>query len=392
MIVVDINTFLAEKSGGIGTYHREKATWFRAHPEHRYYLVRPGPRHRVHALAENVFVAEVYGPPLSHDPGGYRLMLDYARVLRLLRSVRPDVVEAGDPWLTGMACLLFRRMALLPGLLSAFYHADPIRTWAEPWVAAPGPLPGARSRLAGLAGRAFYGLQRRYPVTVVTSSAMEERLRGEGVARIARLPFGTETVFFDAGARREPRGAGDPVRLLYVGRLGREKGMDLLLRELPLLLALPDVRVSVVGRGSFADAMARIHHPRFEYRGFVADRAELARIYGAHDVLLAPGEHETFGLCVLEAMAAGLVVVGPDAGGTGDFLREMESPFAFAPGDEEGFHQAVLRAMAADPATEVGRSRALACRYGCWSDAIGRLVEFYSTRISALPEPRRVSA
>ena len=51
--------------------------------------------------------------------------------------------------------------------------------------------------------------------------------------------------------------------------------------------------------------------------------------YASHDVLLAPGRFETFGMAALEAAAAGLVVVGPDQGGTGELLRQIASPLMF---------------------------------------------------------------
>jgi alpha-1,6-mannosyltransferase len=375
MRFVDINTFFAPESGGIRTYHRAKIAWFEVHPEHEYFLVCPGPRYREHALAENVRVIEVRGPRLSRSPGGYRLMLDYLSVLRLLRRVRPDVVEAGDPWLTGISCLLMRRLALLRGLLASFYHSDPIHTWVVPNAAAPGLLRPLRRAIGRVFSGLFYGLQRSYPLTIVTSRSMVERLQAHGVQRVARLPFGTEPRFFSGECTE--RGAAGPVRLLYVGRLGKEKGIELLLAVLPELLARSDVRVTVVGRGAYAVEIAAIRHERFEYLGYVSDRDELAAIYRAHDVLLAPGEYETFGLCVLEALAAGLRVVGPDEGGTADLLGEMDSPFRFRAGDVESFHSAVLRAVAADALKEAERSRALARRYGSWDEAISRMVAYY---------------
>src|SRR5262249_59478823 len=90
--------------------------------------------------------------------------------------------------------------------------------------------------------------------------------------------------------------------------------------------------VTVVGRGRHWDRFEGIIHPRFTLQPFIHDRGALARLYAEHDVFLAPSRHETFGLAALEAAAAGLVVVGPDAGGTGELLRQMESPFIFPAG------------------------------------------------------------
>ena len=87
-------------------------------------------------------------------------------------------------------------------------------------------------------------------------------------------------------------------------------------------------------------------------------------------------------------MARGLVVVGPDAGGTGELLREAESPFRFEAGDAEGFRNAVLKALECDWRTERERSRSLALRYGGWDEAIGRMVKRYSARLGVSPAAR----
>ncbi|MDB4950747.1 MAG: glycosyltransferase family 1 protein [Gemmatimonadetes bacterium] len=383
MIFLDVNTFFAERAGGIRTYHRAKIAWFAAQAQHTYYLVHPGPRHAVTQAAPNVFLVQVYGAPTGRAEGGYRWMLDYPRILRLVEQVRPDVVEVGDPWLSGAFARWMRRSGRFTGLLSAFYHSDAVRTWVEPWARRPGALAPLRRGAAARVGDWFYRRQDAYDVTVVTSRAMERHLRGRGVRSVARLPFGTDPAFFAAGADAIRGRSGDgTVRLLYAGRLGREKGAELLLAALPRLLDDPRVHVTVMGRGANETGFAAIRHPRFDFRGFVGDRAEVARTFAAHDVLLAPGPHETFGLSVLEGMAAGMAVVGPDAGGTGELLEEVDSPFVFAAGDADGFRDAVMRAVGSDPAAGAAKARALARRYGTWDDAIARMVAFYEDRVA----------
>jgi alpha-1,6-mannosyltransferase len=387
MIFVDINTFFAPKSGGIRVYHEAKLAWFAAHPEHRYFLVCPGPRYGERWLAENVVIVEVAGARCGRDPAGYRLMLDFARVLRLLRRVRPDVVEVGDPWMSGPFCLLLRSLGLLPGRLVSFYHCDAVPTWITPWASAPGRLQRLRAPAGRLATAIFYRTQRAYPLTAVASTTMQRRLVEQGIENVVRLPFGTDEAFFAAAELRRERREGGNVRLLYVGRLGREKGADLLLAALPRLLALPGVQLTVVGRGTYAADFAAIHHPAFAYRDFVTDRDELARIYGAHDVLLAPGAHETFGLSVLEALAAGLIVVGPDAGATADLLATLAPRFRFRAGCVDDFCRAANAAVCADLPAEAARSTTLARTYGSWSAAIERMVRYHEAATPAATAP-----
>lgn len=386
MRFLDLSTFYAERAGGIRTYHRAKLAYFLQHPEHDYTLVAPGPAFGVKELAENVRLVEVFGPRLSREEGGYRLLLGAAGVRRALRTYRPDVVEVGDPWVSGPLALLLRRFGAFGGLLAAFHHGDPVHAWLEPWAARGGRL---RARTAEALGRAFYGLQRRYDVTLVASRFVEERLRSRGVGRLARCPFGTDPLFFEGArpARRE-----GPVRLLYAGRLGAEKGARLLLEILPAIVEIPNVEVTVLGRGALAEAFAAFEHPRYRFGGHVAERAALAEAYLGHDVLLAPGPHETFGLGILEAMASGLVVVGPESAGAGELLRKAASPFSFAAGEAASFLGAVRRAAASDLGPHARRAREAALRFGTWEEAVGRMVQTYANLVTERKAHERLPA
>ena len=114
-----------------------------------------------------------------------------------------------------------------------------------------------------------------------------------------------------------------------MGRLIADKAADLLWEALPEILRSGDVEVTVLGSGPYQAKFAAARWPGYRYLEYVSGRQQLAEIYRQHDILLAPGPYETFGLAVLEAMASGLVVVGPDRGGTAELLAEAHSPFVF---------------------------------------------------------------
>jgi glycosyltransferase involved in cell wall biosynthesis len=88
-----------------------------------------------------------------------------------------------------------------------------------------------------------------------------------------------------------------------------------------LLKAVPDVRLTLVGKGPdetrwrrLADTLGISEH--IEWVQWV-DRNELPALYGAHDIFLFPSLHDSGGMVVLEAMAHGLPVVCFDLGGPG---------------------------------------------------------------------------
>ena len=377
----DFSTFYAPTAGGIRTYHDAKVAWFATQTRHRYVLVYPGKTFSVEQISPTVTVVTFYGTPVR---AGYRIPVDLVRVRALVRDIRPDVLETGDPWFSGPFGLWFKQSGFVRGVVASFFHGDPFRTYVDPWVERATHLRGLRRRISARANRWFYRTQRMYDVTLASSAGAELALRDGGVRNVLRVPFGVDQRFLNVGCARRLRRTrwDDGARLLYAGRLQADKGTDVLLAAIPVLLRRSDVSLTVAGRGPLAEAIARIQHPRVRYIGHVSSRDELAAIYAEHDILLAPGPYETFGLAVLEGIAAGLAVVGPNAAGTGELMRQLTSPYLFAPGDSQDFVRAVETAIDGDRRVQIADGIAVAGRYGTWGDAVAREVEAYCEYLS----------
>jgi glycosyltransferase involved in cell wall biosynthesis len=207
----------------------------------------------------------------------------------------------------------------------------------------------------------------------VASDGMRERLKSAGVTRIVRAPFAVHSDLLRI-ARRPHSG---PKGILYAGRLDGDKEFTLVLDVLTRLLERTDVRVTIAGAGRCARRVAAIEHPRFRYLGHVIDRRVLAAVYAANDVLLAPGRFETFGMSALEGAAAGLLVVGPSEGGTGELLSQCRSPLTFPAGSSAAFLETIVKAIEADHSGVLERARALARQHGSWDEAVARHVGIY---------------
>jgi len=151
-------------------------------------------------------------------------------------------------------------------------------------------------------------------------------------------------------ARRVP---GAPARLLYVGRIAPEKGVEILLDALariraafpaapPLLtIAGYDYRGSAYGdqfrRRVEGESLASAVH----FAGHVPYGSALFELYDAHDVLVLPSFTEGFPQVVLEAMARGVPVVATSVGGVPRVLKDQINGRLVAPGDAEAFARAV---------------------------------------------------
>jgi glycosyltransferase involved in cell wall biosynthesis len=159
--------------------------------------------------------------------------------------------------------------------------------------------------------RALYRATERLGAgTIAVSEPVAERLAGWGVRRVAVIPNGVDAaaLAYDPALRRATRArlglTGKVVGA--VGRLDPAKRFDVLLRALPAL----DAELLLVGDGPERGRLEKLAAelgvaPRVRFTGEVAD---VRPLLSAMDAFAAPSETETFGLAVLEALAAGLPV------------------------------------------------------------------------------------
>jgi alpha-1,6-mannosyltransferase len=390
MTICDLSSFYCDKGGGVTTFHRARIDWFARQSRHRYVLISPGPRREVRQVAPSVWLVHIHGLRASRDQDRYRLLTDFRGVRDAVERFAPDVLETHDPWFSLPIGLMLRFRGPYRGLLTTYCHSDPIQTYLHPRLARWTPRAAAAPalRFERWADRQLHRQHAACHAVFAASDTMLQRLAEVGVTRAARAAFGVDPDLLRLRRRWPP----ERRSILYAGRLDEDKEFGLVLDILPRLLERPGVRVTVAGAGKHAGRAAAIAHPRFRYLGHLTDRGAMRTLYATHDVLLAPGRYETFGLSALEGAAAGLVVVGPSAGGTGELLRQCGSPLAHAAGDAGAFLDAVIAAIEGEHRVLVERGRAIAARFGTWSDAVARHVAFYESLAGAAPEPSRSSA
>lgn len=371
MIFFDINTFYYASDGGIKTFYNAKIDWFKKHPEHKYFLISANSNFQIDKISQNVYYIQVYG--LKGIIGKNRvLLIDYWKVLLLIRQIKPDIIEAGDPLFTSVFTRILFRSKLFRGFLSCFHHSDPIATYIIPW--AYGENSNVFKKIvARMANTNFNFFHKHYPYTLVASQSMKTQFEKRGLENISVFPFGVQEIFRDNRQVREERKA----TLLFAGRLEHEKGIYLIKKILPRLLKHKEVVVTVIGNGRHENFFKEHKHPRLNYLGYVKDPRNVESIYRQNNIFLAPGPYEAFGIGVLEAISNGMIVIGPDSGGTGELLASLNSPFIFKSGDPESFYQTILKAIECDFEKESRRSIEKSKEFLSWNDALDQILFFY---------------
>jgi len=189
--------------------------------------------------------------------------------------------------------------------------------------------------------------------------------------------------------------------VLFVGRLEKRKGLRYLLRAWPHVLErVPDARLVVVGRGRPLEGYKRFAARQgwspsdVAFVGYVSAE-DLPRYYQSADVFCAPNTgQESFGIVLLEAMAAGAPIVASDIPGYRDvvtngmegLLVERQNPGAIADGLARLLGSPELRASM----RRAGQAKAQ--RFD-WPRVAAEVFSYYQevlTRREEEPEPQRV--
>jgi phosphatidylinositol alpha 1,6-mannosyltransferase len=181
----------------------------------------------------------------------------------------------------------------------------------------------------------------------------------------------------DEALRRELAPNGELI-VGYVGRLAPEKQVELLAGA----CGLDGVRVVVVGDGPSETTL----NSALPGAVFLGRRTgdELARIFASLDVFVHTGPFETFCQTVQEAMASGVPVVAPAAGGPLDLVAHGRTGLLVPPRDAEAVRDAVS-SLAADPAlrTAYGAAARATVEGRTWATVGDQLIGHYADVLSA---------
>jgi glycosyltransferase involved in cell wall biosynthesis len=171
--------------------------------------------------------------------------------------------------------------------------------------------------------------------------------RGFAPEKLKILPRGLDTDLFNP-IRRDLNfwpGSGSngaEIRLLYVGRISREKDLDVLVAAYRKVRAEGHpVKLYVVGHGPYSKALAAAL-PEAIFLGYLTGEP-LAKAYASADVFVFPSTTDTFGNVVIEAQASGLPVIVSDVGGPKELVEDGVSGIVTKAHDAEDFARAINR-------------------------------------------------
>ena len=293
--------------------------------------------------------------------------LAYRRTRAVLAEVRPDVVHVHEP-LTPSASMFAALADVAPVVATVHAYLD--RSIAQELAA---PI------LRRVWGHVTVGV-------AVSDAAASFLRRAVPDAVLEIVPNGVDVSAFAAA---EPRtDLPDGRRILWVNRLDAQKGFPVALAAFSkVLVEVPDATFVVVGEGKDRESLGLLTEQAFArvtMRGSVKN-VGVPAYHAACEVFVASAVgQESFGIAVVEAMAAGVPVVASDIPGYREVLTDGVEGLLVPPRDPEALSAGLVRILRepelARRLGEAGRERA---RTFDWPIVVDRLEELYGRAIEA---------
>ncbi len=373
--LIDTTMMYAPRSGGVKRYLHQKRDWLaKRRPDIAHTLVVPGATTGLAAPG----VVSVAATRLPFGDG-YRMPASTTKWETVLRMLEPDIIEAGDMFVPGHAALEAGEALGVP--VVGFCHTDAAALAAlhfGDWAEAP-------------AMKHWAAIFTRFDRVVAPSRHIANRLAEAGVEKVSVQMLGVDTELFHpdrADPQKLKRRLGlspDAKLLVFAGRPAREKNIESLICAVERLGA--PYHLLLVGAGKDAHYSPRVIPMEYE-----RDPLKLAALIASCDALVHANENEPFGLVVLEALAAGVPVVGPSRGGISELIDDRVGQQAMRV-DPAGMAEAIEALFAREQTPIKVAARRRAEQRHSWDTTFEGLTRIYGelvvSRTSAAPTPLR---
>lgn len=301
-----------------------------------YIFASSDPKYKERNSSDRVFLYS--GMEFKPYPQYNVALFPYNSIFKL-NDLRIDLIHAQTPMVMGLAGLMGAKLLKYP-LIGSFHTM----LTNKPIIDAYYPKNRHLRRIA-----ASYMLKytkffyRSCDQVIAPTGSIKALLSRYGIPNVSVVPNSIDSDYFnpkiDCSQVRKMLGIGRKEKVvLYLGRLSREKRVEVLLKAASMLMRKDrHIKLVIGGTGpaeqyyiDMARKLGIMQNTRF--MGFVGHQM-LPKVYAACDLLCLPSTFETQGIVLIEAMAMGKPVVGADYMAIKEMIRNGRNGEKFAPGD-----------------------------------------------------------
>ncbi len=276
---------------------------------------------------------------LIQKPQEFRVspqLLVYRRAIKkILSIVEPDIVHVNNPGFLAIAVVPIAKKMHIPTLATSHFMPENI----TPYLKIPHMIGNVLNNIIWKQYAGFYS--KLDSVISPTQTGADLLTKNNLKSDLFVISNGIDLAKYkkkltQKEAKRKFDLPDKPI-VLFVGRLDKEKNINVLLDSLALMKKKTDFHLVVAGKGKELDPLMEQAQelgltPKVTFTGYVSDD-ELRILYNAADIFVMPGIAELQSLVTMEAMATGLPVIGADAVALPHLIKNEENGYLFTPGD-----------------------------------------------------------
>lgn len=221
----------------------------------------------------------------------------------------------------------------------------------------------------------------KIPDIIACSPAMKSVLTNLTNSEIHVIPNGVD---FENIQNIQPYKSIKHPSILFVGLLRKVKGVELLLKAIPIILkSLPEVHVYIAGSGEQEIELKRLVkelsiEEQVKFLGFISKEEKFA-YYKSADICVVPSIYEAFGIVLLESMACGKPTVASNVGGIPFIVEDGKTGLLFECGDVRDLAEKIITLLQnkelREKMGEAGKDRA---REFTWTVAARKTYDLYT--------------
>jgi glycosyltransferase involved in cell wall biosynthesis len=360
------------ESGGIKTHIQMLSKSLLAEKDVSIHIIAPSTE-EYDVIEDGIFVHFIQFKSmtnLEHLFNNFRYMLPKYRYTKSIKAIiykiieiNPDIVHVHGTYLPfSMVLILIKKLIDYPVILTV--HAS-----MQQEINSTSVFPKKQYIYLKLIPL-FYYMKKSFDVAdkiIVVSEPIKTSITSwtKNKDKISVIPNGVNLNEFDSS--RGTENIRHP-SILFLGRLVKVKGCDILIRSLPTIKkSYPNIHVYIAGEGNQKHFLQLLAHElnvieNLTFLGHIEGKKKCCIIKSV-DLCVFPSRYESFGLAVLEAMACGKAVVASNIGGLPDIVIDCESGYLFESANIEDFSEKVTQLLKDENLRlrmgEVGRSRAI---------------------------------
>lgn len=313
-----------------------------AKKNHKIYVIAPSTSFKQHmAREDNITVYRVRSIPVFIEKTqDFRVSpqpLHEKEVIKIIREIKPDIIHVNEPWLLGLSAIKIGKKEGIPVIATHHFMPENLVHYLH--------LPPKIENLITVTIWKWYAkLCKNFTYVICPTQVAANLLKKyTGDINLEVISNGIDLKVFhkekDGEYLKKKYNIQKKPTLLFVGRLDKEKNIDVLIKALGILKDKFEFQLIIAGQGKEKLPLKKLAlsagiQSNVIFTGFLPEK-DLPYIYRIADIFVMPSIAELQSLVTMEAMASGLPVVAANAVALPHLVHDNENGFLFIPGNEQ---------------------------------------------------------